>query len=413
MRFVIILFLFTFYAPGVFAQRGQAGVQFNITLPECFDNRDNDGDALTDYPSDPGCEARADDNETDPVVSIEPAAVKYVTWSPTLGDLVTYSDKKVLNNPAVEKVNATIAVPVIIVATAANTAAAAATTGVTFASFLTYLQGLVTQPLFLFARRRRKEWVIVYSSLTKLPIDLATVRLVDEKTNRLIATRVTDKEGRYIFFADLGSYRIKVAKPGYTFPSLYLKDKTSDLEFTDLYLGGPLEVTTYKALAFPIPIDPQERVDVPKNVRSRSRKRAIQKRVAYSGPLFAAVSFAITPNLTTTTLLALQFILLVIFKRLAEGEKPKTWATVRDADTDAPISFAVVRIFDATYNKLLETQVTDKSGRYAFLVGRGIFYITIDKPGYDSYRGETVDFSQPGSEEVIKKDINLRKIKIS
>jgi parallel beta-helix repeat protein len=35
---------------------------------ECDDNRDNDGDNLSDYPDDPGCTSNNDDNETDPYV---------------------------------------------------------------------------------------------------------------------------------------------------------------------------------------------------------------------------------------------------------------------------------------------------------------------------------------------------------
>jgi hypothetical protein len=38
------------------------------TTPECYDGADNDGDGLTDYPADPGCEDTADDLELDQCV---------------------------------------------------------------------------------------------------------------------------------------------------------------------------------------------------------------------------------------------------------------------------------------------------------------------------------------------------------
>jgi len=69
----------------------------------------------------------------------------------------------------------------------------------------------------------------------------------------------------------------------------------------------------------------------------------------------------------------------------------------------------VARIFDVAFNKLLETQITDKSGRYAFLVGHGVFYITVEKPGYGQYRSGTLDLARAGSEEAVKKDIRLKK----
>ena len=53
--------------------------------------------------------------------------------------------------------------------------------------------------MFLFGRRKRAKWGVVYNALTKLPVDLAVVRLVDVKTGRVIRSRVTDSEGRYAF----------------------------------------------------------------------------------------------------------------------------------------------------------------------------------------------------------------------
>ena len=210
-------------------------------------------------------------------------------------------------------------------------------------------------------------------------------------------------------FANPGTYRLEVVKPDYLFPSVYLQNKQSDLDFAELYHGAPFAMSSRSALTYPIPMDPKEKGETPKEVVRRGRVRAIQKTLAYSGPLFAIASVAITPTLTTTALMAGQFILLGVFRRFAQAAAPKTWATVRDAVTEQPLSFAVVRIFDSNYNKLLETQVTDKHGRYAFLVGRGSFYVTTDKPGYASYRSEIIDLTLPGSQEIVKRDIRLKR----
>jgi hypothetical protein len=35
-------------------------------VPQCSDGIDNDGDTLTDFPSDPGCLSAIDNDETDP-----------------------------------------------------------------------------------------------------------------------------------------------------------------------------------------------------------------------------------------------------------------------------------------------------------------------------------------------------------
>jgi hypothetical protein len=39
-----------------------------MRLPACADAIDNDNDSLTDYPFDPGCDAPADDSESDPAI---------------------------------------------------------------------------------------------------------------------------------------------------------------------------------------------------------------------------------------------------------------------------------------------------------------------------------------------------------
>ncbi len=326
-------------------------------------------------------------------------------------------EKQILNNPGVEKVSTQVVAPVIVAAAAANTVTAVATAGVSLASILTYLQGFLTQPLLLFTKRRRKQWGIVYSSLAKMPVDLALVRLfgipaggsaADSSSGRLLQTRVTDKQGRYLFIASPGTYRMEVAKPGFSFPSNYLKGKTSDFEFADLYHGGPLTITASSTITRPVPLDPVDNVQTSKEVLSRKRKRFIQTGLAYSGPLFAMASVAITPTLTTTALLGFQFLMLGLFKRLAQGSKPRSFASVRDANTGKPISFAVARIFDSTFNKLLETQITDKDGRYGFLVGQGSFYLTVEKPGYGSYRSETMDLTKAESAEIVKRDIKLK-----
>ena len=64
-------------------------------------------------------------------------------------------------------------------------------------------------------RRRRKKWGVIYNALTKLPVDLAIVRLMDQ-SGKVIRSVVTDKEGRY-FIVGEGVYRVAVMKNGFVF----------------------------------------------------------------------------------------------------------------------------------------------------------------------------------------------------
>lgn len=62
-------------------------------------------------------------------------------------------------------------------------------------------------------------WGTVFDSLTKKPIDLVLVRLMNGTDKRVIETKVTDREGRFGFIVPAGKYYIFVSKEGFEFPS--------------------------------------------------------------------------------------------------------------------------------------------------------------------------------------------------
>ncbi len=71
--------------------------------------------------------------------------------------------------------------------------------------FYHYLNHIISWLLSLFGlKRRRKPWGVVYDSITKRPVDLAVVRLIDQKTKKLVETGVTDAQGRFSFLATPG-----------------------------------------------------------------------------------------------------------------------------------------------------------------------------------------------------------------
>jgi hypothetical protein len=60
-----------------------------------------------------------------------------------------------------------------------------------------------------------------------------------------------------------------------------------------------------------------------------------------------------------------------------------------------PVAGTVVRLFESTFDKLVETQRTDSQGRYSFLAKDGSFYVVAEtargkvKSAKIDYRGET------------------------
>ncbi len=64
------------------------------------------------------------------------------------------------------------------------------------------------------------------------------------------------------------------------------------------------------------------------------------------------------------------------------GKKRKPWGIVYNALTKKPIDLVTVRIFESLNRKLIETRITDKKGRFGFIVDPGEYYIEVVKEGY-------------------------------
>ena len=85
------------------------------------------------------------------------------------------------------------------------------------------------------------------------------------------------------------------------------------------------------------------------------------------------------------------------FRYLAFGffrfKKRKPWGTVYNNHTNAPVPGALVRLYDSQYQKLKETQVTDKQGRFGFLVTPGSYYIKVKRNGFLEAKTETINIT--------------------
>lgn len=310
--------------------------------------------------------------------------------------------REVLDTPAVQAAN-TVAAPTLLAMSLVNTASA-----ISAFNLLAYAQYLFTQPLLLFGRRRRKKWGVVFNSLTKQPIDLAIVRLVHGESRLVIQTKVTDKFGRYAFLVKPGSYFIEIVKPGYVFPTQYLKGKKEDVDFVDLYHGDPIKPETDTAITMNIPLDPVTSVETPSRVLWRKSIQALRHGLAFSAVPLGMVMLVITPGLPTALLLLAQIGVYLLFRRIALPAKAKSWGITFDASTRHPIGGVIVRIFDKKFNKLLETQVTDRNGKYGFFVRRNVYYVTAEKPQYQKYTSPDIDLSAK-DEALVDQNIPLKK----
>ncbi|HBP00508.1 MAG: hypothetical protein UU48_C0003G0066 [Candidatus Uhrbacteria bacterium GW2011_GWF2_41_16] len=258
-----------------------------------------------------------------------------------------------------------------------------------------FLQYFFTSPALFLWRRKRRGFGIVYHAVTKIPVDLAIVRLYRVSDGRLVRSRVTDKGGRYFFLVQPGEYRITVTKQGMTFPSSYLAEAKDDVMYLDVYHGELIKVTEKDATITPnIPLDSlqDETIQIPTHVHRMRQLRRLQQVTALLGVFVAAYVVLIRPTIFHIGMVGIQMVFYLLANRLAKPRKPKNWGIVYDKKTKHPLSNVVVRIFEPKYNKLLETDITDNKGRYSFLLGPNEYYSTFEKMGFQPFEFRPIDY---------------------
>ncbi|MCF6276981.1 MAG: hypothetical protein L3J07_04015 [Candidatus Magasanikbacteria bacterium] len=311
--------------------------------------------------------------------------------------------EQLADDPEIEVLTKTIVAPSVIGVSAAAVIPSLWTTAIPLFRFIFF------QPVLLFWRRKRKKWGVVYNALTKLPVDLATVRLLDAKTNKIIQSRVTDREGRFLFIADPGEYLMQISKSGFKFPSSLLKGKKEDGEFFDVYHGESIKVTEEDTVITPsIPIEfSGKKEHIPWKIVWRGRLVFLQHAISLLGVLGTALALYITPEWYIGVFLVIQIGLYVGFNRFIKPKEPTGWGIVSEKSNKKPIGKAVARLFSKKFNKLIETRITDTKGRYAFLVGPSDYYVTFEKVGFKNTKTEDILSAEIKKEGFIGKNVVL------
>ncbi len=308
-------------------------------------------------------------------------------------------------DPAVKQVANKVVAP-----TAVGIAAAATSVLVSWADVLPLLRFLFLQPVLIFGRGKREKWGTVYNSLSKMPIDLALVRLFNLDTGKLVQTKVTSSDGRYFFVVDVGRYRLEVRKGIFVFPTVFLKGFQTDGQRLDIYHGEEIQVSNKGAvITANIPIDPADKkLKTPLSLIFGKMMRRMQTAVSWIGLLVTVGSLYISPTWYMWVLLCVHLSMMFAFRRLARPPVAKGWGIVYDEKTKKPLSRVVARLFDSKFNKLVATEITGSDGKYYFMAGDNQYYVSYDRNGYESLKTEIIDLKDKDA-ETIAKDINLKK----
>ncbi|MFH0831127.1 MAG: hypothetical protein V1895_03645 [Parcubacteria group bacterium] len=244
-----------------------------------------------------------------------------------------------------------------------------------------FLLRIFLEPAQVLFGRRRRPWGVIYHSLSKQPIDLAIVRLRDVNGS-VVSTKVTDRFGRYGFLVQPGRYQLSVTKVGFEYPSKLLRGDANDNQYRNLYYGTAFSLDKPTFVNYNIPVDPTGATASVRTVLRRHAKNVTHNLVAYSGLVLGTISLVVARTWLALALLVLHVVVFALFRRLARGRKAPRWGTAYDRSNDEPLAHTVVRIFDGTYNRVLEQQVADRQGRFGFLVGKSSYYLDAIKSGY-------------------------------
>ncbi|MDZ4209825.1 MAG: carboxypeptidase-like regulatory domain-containing protein, partial [Candidatus Curtissbacteria bacterium] len=317
--------------------------------------------------------------------------------------------KQISDDPKVEKITKQIIAPIIAGATLVALSPSFAAAAIPLSKFLFF------QPLLFLGFIRRKHWGKIYNTLNKLPVDLATIRLIDAQTNKIVQSKVTDQYGHYGFFAvKPGIYRLEVFKKGFIYPSQLLQGQNVDGRLIDLYFNTKIIVDSQNPnIVFNIPLDPIEKTKKPSRINIQKNLRIIQNIFAGGGLLATFIYLLITNVWYLWLLLGFHLILYLLFLKFIAPKQPKGWGKVYDMTSDKRLNKTIVRLFSKQFNKLIDFHITDNKGRYAFLTGPGQYYVTFEKSGYFKHKMEN-DLRVKEKEEanLIKEDVRLIRVEV-
>lgn len=244
----------------------------------------------------------------------------------------------------------------------------------------------ITHPVYKKFKRSKAGFGTIFDSMTGKPIDLARIRLVD--THGLTVTSaVTDTHGHYRLTGSPGEYAVDILKPGFSFPSIFLKERLRCKMYENIISSSRIKIKDYGIITKDIPVDPVGRTASKSPIFNRLiiLSDNVQLIAFYLSLLFVLYPISCPTHLAAWPIFAVHIGIITIRIINFRPGKPQ-FGTVSDTTTKEPVEQVVIRLYDASFNKILNTQITSNKGRYAFLVNKGSYYMTLQKEGYKPVR---------------------------
>ena len=278
-------------------------------------------------------------------------------------------------------------------------------------SFLLNPQLLGAAFLALLGLRKKKErpWGLIYDSITKHPLNFGIVRLFS-KSGQEIGTEITDQFGAFSFLPAPGAYALGAQRPGYLFPSKFVKG-ARDGEYENIYRGGEFAVGPEQAaVSLSVPLDPPDTSTYGRVLTIfRRRGFGINAVILLIGVSLSALSYLAIPTALNQVLVIIYMggLAVLLASRTASASH---WGAVRD-ESGQPQGGIALALVNAKSGALVKRRVTNPEGRYQFLAPRGEYRILLSSVDWervpDGYQGENIRLKKDG--DLVNPRITVRK----
>lgn len=222
---------------------------------------------------------------------------------------------------------------------------------------------------------------------------------------------VLDESSSYAWYVPNGTYLLEVQRSGYN------TLRTAKISIDDNILNVPVDLVAIlpplleeiKSVRDVIPALTRRLVN---SIEVARQSPVLQESADVAAPIVAVTAVS-TVTLLATSFNAIRFLQYIFTAPLLlyRRRRRKRWGVVYDSLRKLPVDLAIVRLIDVATNRPVSSQVTDKEGRFLFIVDPGVYKIEVRKEGFtiptdhlrdirvdgdylDLYHGESIEVNE-------------------
>ena len=261
-------------------------------------------------------------------------------------------------------------------------------------------------------KKKKQKYGIVYDSVSKEPINTATVRVMDE-LGKLVTTVVTDVYGVFDLQIPDGRYRFDVVSRDHVFPSKAVLGVNDD-PYQNVYKGGLINYSSNEALNISIPMDRENKGFIAKTFASGrsitlSVLGVILKVLFVLGFVLTLITLIQNPTTLTIVLTVLYIISIFLLLYISIKER-RSYGVVRMVQGSI-VEGLEIGLRELEFDKIYSKRVSSDEGKYRFIVPGGKYRLEILNSNYELVGIENDSFEiKDGTLFIIKEDITVKRV---